>query len=107
MNIVEKIDRMRTERGWTAYRLSQETNISQQTVLNWFSNPNIVPSVSAIASVCEAFGITLAEFFSENELVEVSDDVKKLYHDWCLLSKDEQASIKAVMQSFIKRKSQK
>lgn len=51
-------------RGWTDYRLAKESNLSHSTVTNMF-NRNNAPTLPTLEAVCKAFGITLAQFFSE------------------------------------------
>ncbi len=103
MDIFDKIDKLRVNRGWTIYKLAQESGLSQQTIHQWFDNHS-TPTIAAIQAVCEAFGITVAEFFSENELIEATDELKKLYNDWCCLTKDEQTSVKLIIENYIKNK---
>ena len=59
--IVEKIEKLRKERGWTYYRLAEEACLSQTTLLNMRVRGTL-PSVTTLAGICDAFGITLAEF---------------------------------------------
>ena len=52
------------ERGWTDYRLAKEANLSPSTVTNMLNRDN-APTLPTLETVCKAFGITLAQFFSE------------------------------------------
>ena len=63
-----------------------------------------MPTVPMLQKACDALGITMAELFAENELVELSPEVKALYDDWRCLTKDEQASIKQIVNNYIKSK---
>lgn len=103
MDYIEKIDKLRSQRGWTIYRLAQESGLSSQTIHQWMGRTS-EPSLAGITQVCEAFGITLAEFFSNSELIEAKPEIKKLYEDWCSLTTDEQDSIKAIIKSYMNRK---
>ena len=104
MDICRKIDMMRVAKGWTFYRLSQETGLSQQTFIRWMSG-NTIPTTPALQSVCDAFGITLAEFFADlsgEQIVAVNSDTKELFENWKYLSASEKQSILAIMQNYIK-----
>jgi len=46
LDIVKKIDKMRVDRGWTIYKLSQEANISQQ---NWLNELDINHDITNIS----------------------------------------------------------
>lgn len=66
MDALRKINRMRLERGWTVYRLSEESEVPQSTLVNMF-NRETQPSIATLEAICKGFGITLAEFFTETE----------------------------------------
>ncbi len=65
MNVLEKINKMRLERNWSVYRLSVESGVSQSTLTNMF-NRETLPSIVTLQLICNAFGITLSEFFYED-----------------------------------------
>jgi transcriptional regulator with XRE-family HTH domain len=64
MNILKKINKMRLERKWSVYRLSVESGIPQSTITNMF-NRETLPSIPTLKNICDAFGITMSEFFRE------------------------------------------
>ncbi|MDE7394813.1 MAG: helix-turn-helix domain-containing protein [Clostridiales bacterium] len=66
MDVIEKIDRLRKERGWSVNGLAMESMLTQSTVNNLFSRKN-EPKLSTLRAICDAFHITLAEFFQEND----------------------------------------
>ena len=66
MDALRKINRMRLERGWTVYRLSVESDVPQSTLINMF-NRETQPSIATLEALCKGLGITLAEFFAEDE----------------------------------------
>ena len=103
MDIVRKIDEMRVKRGWTFYKLSQESGLSQQTFTKWMDGKT-VPTIPAIKAVCDAFGISLANFFAENDLVEVTPETKVIFDNWHHLTKEEQESIKTIIENYVNRK---
>ena len=64
--IIGRIERLREERGWTIYRLAEEACIAQSTLFN-MNTRKTLPSITTLSCLCDAFGITLSEFFSEGE----------------------------------------
>jgi transcriptional regulator with XRE-family HTH domain len=101
--ILEKIDRMKTERGWSVYKLAQKTGMNPQTIHNWFEQ-GALPTLRYLHEICNAFGITLSEFFAENKLVELSPDIESLYEMWCVLTPDEKASIETIIKNYVNNK---
>lgn len=66
MTILEKIDKLRRERGWSINNLAMEAMLTQSTLNNLYVR-NAEPKLSTLRAICNAFGITLSEFFSEEE----------------------------------------
>ena len=64
MDILKKINKMRIDRKWSIYRLSVEADVPQSTLTNMF-NRETLPSITTLSSICNAFGITLSDFFAE------------------------------------------
>ena len=95
-----KINNLRLERGWSVYKLANETGLPQQTINQWF-NSETMPSIYNLGLICDAFGLTLSEFFAEGELIEAHDEVKELYKKWSCLSKEEQDSIKTIIDIYL------
>ncbi len=66
MDILKKIEDMRKERGWSYYTLAMEAGITQSTLMNMFSR-GTQPSVKTLTALCEAYGVSLSQFFDEGE----------------------------------------
>lgn len=65
MDVLKKINKMRLDRDWSIYRLSLESGIPQSTLTNMF-NRETLPSITTLQLICDAFGVTLSEFFYED-----------------------------------------
>lgn len=88
MDAQKRIKQLMEERNWTDYRLAKESGLSHSTVTNMF-NRNNAPTLPTLETVCEAFGITLAQFFLEGNSPELTDEQRILFAKWSTL-KDEQ-----------------
>ncbi len=66
MDILKRIKTLQNERGWTNYQLAQEAAMTQSTITNMFARKTL-PSITTLTAICNAFGITLSEFFNENQ----------------------------------------
>lgn len=64
--VTEKIDEIRKQKGWTVNRLATEAMLTQSTVANMFATGSD-PKLSTLAAICEAYGITLAQFFADGD----------------------------------------
>ncbi|MDE6398087.1 MAG: helix-turn-helix domain-containing protein [Clostridiales bacterium] len=70
MDIIQKLNAMRLERNLSVYRLAELSGLTQSTLANTFSR-GTVPSVNNLQAICEAMGVTLAQFFAEEETAQV------------------------------------
>ena len=93
MDINKKIEKLRFERGWSMYELAQEAGITQSTLTSMIKRGN-PPKVETLACICEAFGITLAQFFMEDEQLEMlSKEEKELIASFRKLSTNKQQAL--------------
>ena len=66
MDVIKKLNDLRLERDMSVYRLAELTGINQSTLANTFSR-GTVPSIKNLELICQALGVTLAQFFTEEE----------------------------------------
>ncbi|MBQ7114681.1 MAG: helix-turn-helix transcriptional regulator [Clostridia bacterium] len=92
-----RIRQLMEERRWTEYKLAKEANLSQSTIANLFKR-NTVPSITTLEAICSGFGITLAQFFAEGDMVELTREQQEMFRQWAALT-DEQ---KALLSQLIK-----
>lgn len=92
MDATERIKSLMEQRGWSAYRLSKNCGLSENTIATILKR-NSLPSISTLEAICKGFGITMSEFFAEGDLIEVSPDTKQLIDYWAGLSVEQKASV--------------
>lgn len=76
MDINKKIEALRFQRGWSMYELAQEAGITQSTLSSMLKRGN-PPKIETLACICEAFGISLAQFFMNDEQLEMLTQQEK------------------------------
>ena len=72
----QKIADLCFARGWSYYDLANESGLTQSTISSLLSRNN-PPKVETLQCICEAFGITLAQFFLEDEATEILTQKEK------------------------------
>ena len=78
MDINKKIDDLRFQRGWSMYELAQEAGVTQSTLTSMMKRKK-PPKIDTLVALCNAFGITLSQFFLEDEQMEaLSQEEKEL-----------------------------
>ncbi len=66
MDIIKKLNDMRLERDMSIYRLAELSDLPYSTLANTFSR-GTVPSIANLEAMCGAMGVSLAQFFGDNE----------------------------------------
>ena len=66
VDIIEKLNNLKRQNNLTDYRLAKLSGLPQATISNIFTR-NAIPRLDTLESICKAFGITLAQFFHEEE----------------------------------------
>ncbi|MCB6477564.1 helix-turn-helix domain-containing protein [Emergencia timonensis] len=89
MDTNKRIREMMDERGWSDYKLAQYAGLSQSTISNLFSRSN-EPTISTLRYICDAFGVTLAQFFSEGPAVELTEKQYDMVCKWSRLDDRQQ-----------------
>lgn len=99
MDVHAKLKQLMKDRGWSEYRLSKECGLSESTLANIFKR-GTMPSISTLETICSAFGITLSQFFCENETVELSPELKELFEGWVSLTSKQKSAVLEVVSAM-------
>ena len=65
-NILNTITAYREERKWSLYDLAIHAEMKSTTISTWY-NEDTIPSIPSLVKICDAFQITLSEFFAKAE----------------------------------------
>ena len=65
MDVLERITYYRKQKDWTEYQLAEKSGLTQSTISSWYRK-NMLPTIPSLEKICNAFGITLAQFFSND-----------------------------------------
>lgn len=71
MDTKTRINELMDERGWTIYELAKRSGLAQTTISNMWKR-NTEPTIPSLRTLCDGLGITLAQFFAEGDLVELT-----------------------------------
>lgn len=89
-NVLEEITRLRTKRKWTEYDLAKHSGLSQSTISTWYRK-NQIPTIQTLDKVCTGLGITLSQFFAEeDDVVSLTPQQRELLDNWSALSETQQ-----------------
>lgn len=78
IDVLERITYYRKQKNWSEYQLAERAGLTQSTISSWYRR-NLVPTIPSLEKICNAFGITLSQFFSmEDDSFALTDNQKAL-----------------------------
>ena len=93
MDIIKRINGLRNERNWSVNNLAMEAGITQSTLSSILCR-NSLPKIETLQCICNAFGLTLSQFFLEDEKVEIlSENEKEMLQCFRKLSLKQQQAL--------------
>lgn len=92
MDINKRLNTVLEKTGWTKYRLAKESGIHESTLTNIFYR-GTVPTITTLETICATLNISLSDFFSENEKIEVDKETKEFLLEFKSLPKEKQEFI--------------
>ena len=99
MDILDKIIKLKEEKGWSMYKLAEESMLTQSTLSNMFTRRSD-PSISTLSKICNAFGITMSEFFMESNTAPESADELLLLNNYRKLSPKNKEAVKNLISNL-------
>ncbi len=102
MDILRKITELRLEKNWTEYELAERSELTQSTISSWYRK-KLVPSIPSLEHICNAFGITLSQFFLEDECFseQISQEQVEILKCWNRLTKAQQKKLADFLDSVL------
>ena len=94
MNVQARIQQLMQGQGLTKYGLSRISTVPPSTINNIFLGTS--PTVYTLEQICDAFGITLSQFFTDPEketLYPLTEEQKLLVEKWGKLSKEQKKAL--------------
>lgn len=65
INVLDRITELRKSRNWTEYQLAEQSGLTQSTISSWYRK-QMLPTIPSLVKICDAFGITISQFFCDN-----------------------------------------
>lgn len=66
INVLERVTYYRLQKNWSEYQLAENSGLTQSTISSWYRK-NMSPSIPSLDKLCNAFGISLSQFFSTDK----------------------------------------
>lgn len=100
MDVILKLKQLQQQKDWSDYRLARKSNLSESTIANIYKR-NTMPTITTLEAICKGFGITLAQFFAEDDLIEMTPSLKELVDAWIPLTPAQKDTVLIVAKSYL------
>lgn len=85
------------------YKLAEESGLTQSTITNMFARGTI-PSIATLSRICDAFKISLSDFFCEEDKVRyLSKSESVLIRNFRMLNQNEKQAVNVMIKSLINK----
>lgn len=103
MEIIEKIIALAENRGWSRYALAKNAEMSDSTLKNIWKRKSI-PSIPTLEAICDAFGISLSQFFAEDEMcITLTPEQKELLDTWARFTPAQRTEFLSLMKALLQQ----
>ncbi len=92
--VIKRIEELCEQKHWSKYRLAKESGIPHSTIFNMLKRTN-TPTISTLVKICNGLGITLSQFFADDEYVTLTKQQKLLLRLWGTLENEERVRCEA------------
>lgn len=93
IDVLERINYYRTLKKWSEYQLAEKSGLTQSTISSWYRK-NMIPSIPSLEKICNAFDITLSQFFStESESFSLTPTQRDIISETNRLTKEQQLAL--------------
>lgn len=101
MDAIKRIDQLMKERNWTKYKLAAESGLSSSTIANIYRR-NTIPSIATLEAICAAFGISLSQFFADenSNVLQLSNEQLEFFNKWVTLTNEQKELLYILIQEF-------
>lgn len=97
--IIAHIDEIRKSKGLSKKKMADLIGISRSTINNWYY-ADTTPSLANIQNICEAFELTVEQFFGGIGNPEVENSEREFLGAWRMLTEKEKSAVSVVLETF-------
>ena len=100
-DILDEITKLRLERNWSEYELAQKSGLAQSTISTWYRRKQ-TPTIQSLEKVCKGLGVTLSQFFAEeNDATFLTQEQKGLLDSWCALNSQQRQIVQELIKNIL------
>lgn len=99
--ILEKITKLRKEKGLSIFKLTELADLSPNTIYKWYrTEQKTYSTIEALGAVCDVLGITLANLFTKDSQEKRTVETEEMLSIYSDLTSEQQYVCKQVMKQI-------
>ena len=104
IDVLNRITELREERNWSEYQLAEKSGLTQSTISTWYRK-NMFPTLPSLVKICNAFGISLSQFFMDasDVAIPLNQQQIRLLEYTARLTSDQQDALVDFLQKMEKK----
>ncbi len=102
MQLYERVDDLRKQRGMTLNALSVRAGIAHSTLNSWKMR-GTMPKLEVLEGICDALGITLATLLYDVDVDRLTGDETEMILLWRALDGDQKEAAKTMVKAMLKK----
>ncbi len=92
-DILDEIDRLRINRGWSEFELAKRTGIPQPSISTWYRKRQMI-TIPTLEKLCKGFGITLSQFLDEGDApISLTAEQREMLDHWSALEDEQKKAV--------------
>ncbi len=100
INVLERITYYRKLKNWSEYQLAENSGLTQSTISSWYRK-DMLPNIASLEKICNAFGITLSQFFAtDTDTFSLTPLQKEILTEINHLSEEQQHALVAFFKTL-------
>lgn len=100
IDVLERITYYRKQKNWTEYQLAENSGLTQSTISSWYRK-NMYPTIPSLEKICNAFGITLSQFFAcDSDSFSITPIQKELLIEISHFTEEQQLALLEFFKKF-------
>jgi len=100
VDILLKIKKLQKERGLNNAQLAKKAGLTPSTIQGLYRRNN-QPTIPTLTAICKAFGITIAQFFSDSDVPpDLTPEQISLLEHWNHITDDQKEALIALIKSM-------
>lgn len=98
--ILERIEKLRTDKKLSLYQISRKAGLSSKTMYNWY-NGTAVPTIPALEAIAQVLDVPLYTLFMPDDATAPDNQTVDLLAKWDKLTAAQKDIIMKVIESYL------